>query len=222
MFQSTVNRNFTQGFAGEIANDGPIRSIAARITSVSLGADTITTNHISRAYTWSGEVSTGPSAGNTTQSFLEGTVQVGGTTAYAGILINPKHYALYGSATTGGQPLAPSYDLPQYSEGEFCNMGILFAEIFNDTASAKTVNYGDLVFFVNAAVPNTVTPIPVGALVTYPTVTAANASVIGTAGLLTQIANGFVKNPTSLAAGVVGAPGTGNAPMVVTKIELTQ
>src|ERR1700722_18552687 len=94
-FQSTVNIWSAGGVVGEIAFDGPMR--AAPYNLFSSG----TPNLVGNAYT----VTSGGSPEPSGNSALAGTATVGGTGVFAGILINPKDYASFG--TTGG-PLNPT------------------------------------------------------------------------------------------------------------------
>lgn len=207
MFQSTVNRNYTQGFAGQVIKDGPLRAKSARISSATVGTDpAASTNRISRAFGYSGEM---PVVG-TTQAALEARVAVGGP-VFFGILFHPKHYALLG--TVSGGPLAASYDLPQDSEGEFTDMVTgLVAELFNESTASKTMNFGDQVAFApnNITVGNNAQAVPYGGLISVPAGSAAPTGFI-------LIPNARVINTSTLGASAAGAPISGN-----TIIQLTQ
>lgn len=190
-FQSTVNRQFTAGFPGQIIRNGPTRAKVARIASATVGSDAgASTNRISRAFGWSADLAP--------VGAMEGSVVVGGA-AFFGILGNPNHNALQG--TTAGGSLAPSLDLPQYAEGEFFDMATgIVVELFNDTAGSKTVNFGDQVAFC----PNTISggnnplALPYGALIA---VAAGSAAPTG----FTLIPNARIQNPVTMAASGVGA-----------------
>lgn len=209
MFQSTVQRNYTIGFAGQVLKDGPLRAKAARITSATVGTDpAASTNRISRAFGYAGEM---PSVG-TTQAMLDAKVAVGGPTFF-GVLFHPKHYALLG--TVSGGPLAASYDLPQDSEGEFTDMVTgLVAELFNETTSSKTMNFGDQVAYCpnNIASPgtNNAQAVPYGGLISV----AAGASV----------PTGFILIPNAriINTSTIGASAAGAAVSGLSVIQLTQ
>lgn len=89
------------GVIGELAFDGPMRAQPGIINS-----DGVTNpNRIGRVFTLVAGV------GN------DGQMIIGGTGKFAGILANPKVYALRG--TTALSSVGPSLDLAQYSKGEF-------------------------------------------------------------------------------------------------------
>jgi hypothetical protein len=130
-FQQQVTYAYAAGLPGEIAADGPLRAQSFRLV-----ANTTTpTNPIgfgqAFVYAPGGDVSN-PNGIATTQTATPGTD--GTSVTFAGILINPKAHALYG--TVSGGPLAPSYQLPDGSWGELCTMGILFVSITAATAAA--------------------------------------------------------------------------------------
>jgi len=194
-FQTTVRRQFTTGFPGEIVRDGPHRAKPARITSLTVGADPgASTNRVSRAFGWSGDM---PALGST-YAVMEGTVAVGGPVFY-GILGHPKHYSL--SGTVSGGPLAASLDLPQYAEGEFFDMATgIVTELFNETTGAKTSAFGDQIAYVSNAITalqNTLA-LPYGALISVPAGSAAPAGFV-------LIPNARIMNPESLTASALGA-----------------
>lgn len=118
--QSSVNTFYTTGFVGEIIKDGPLRA-----TTWDLNGQTTNPNQIGYAFT---------------ATSTSGVAQVGGTGAFAGILVNPKDYALFG--TQAGGTLAPSIILPPYYTGaQLLTMGII---VCNFTTA---VSYGDPVYF---------------------------------------------------------------------------
>ncbi|ECB1778550.1 hypothetical protein EU837_02065 [Salmonella enterica subsp. enterica serovar Kibi] len=100
-FPSTVKKTLAFGIPGEFYADGPSRAVPAMIDSSNPGY-----NIVGRAFTYKGD----------------GTVSVGGTGVFAGILINPKSQPLYG---TSQNPLEASMTLPNGVNAEFCSMGIL-------------------------------------------------------------------------------------------------
>lgn len=194
-FQSTVNRNYTTGFPGEIIKDGPTRGKTARISSATLGTDPgASTNRMSRAFGYSSDQ---PAEG-TTYSAIEQIVAVGAP-VFFGLLGNPKRYALFG--TTSGGPLAASVDLPQGEVGEFYDMATGFvAELFNETTGAKNMTYGDGIAYVpnNISTGNNPLALPYGALVSFPAGGAAPTGFV-------TIPNARIINTGSLTASGVGA-----------------
>jgi hypothetical protein len=121
-FQSAVQILQGVGVPGELYDDSPV--IAA----------TYTLNSVLPAYNVIG------STAYTVQS--QGFVQAGsgGAFGYAGILVDPKVYALYG---VGGQPLAPSLVLPNNGIAELLTMGTIFVIL------PAAANIGDWVIFDN-------------------------------------------------------------------------
>jgi len=112
--QSTVLTTQGFGVVGEIYSDAPHKALPYILNS--------TTNTIGNAFTIS----------------AEGIAVMGGTGAFAGILANPKAYALQG--TTAGS-LTPTLNLPQYTQGECMTAG----EMIVTSATAAAV--GDLVVY---------------------------------------------------------------------------
>ena len=192
-FQQSVNRNFTAGFQGEFAFDGPTRCMAVRITTSSLPNNARNKgNVISRAFGFNGEV--GPTG--QTMAALVPTVEVGGP-SYAGVLVHPKHYALQG--TLSGGTLAPSMAVPDGTEAEVCSMGQPFVEIFNSTGAALAVKAGWPIAYVptTQTAGNDALGLPFGAIVAY------DPAGVMPAGLVAM--KGKVLNDVSMAASVAGA-----------------
>lgn len=193
MFQSSVNRNFTSGFPGEFAKDGPHRLKPARIASDTLGTDAgKSTNRIARAFGYAGE---GDLTGQTF-AMQNPEVVVGGPIFY-GLLAHPKHYALYGVV---GDTLGASYDLPKGVNAEFADMAVLFIELFNETTAAKPVSYGDGIAYVSNSTTSAQNPLglPLGALVSFPAGSSAPAG-------FTVIPNARVINQSTLVASAAGS-----------------
>lgn len=144
--QHTVNRNYATGLIGEILRDGPIRANPARITN-----PTQTPNRVGRAFTY---VTEGAQTG-TTFAMMDQRVTPGGTGQFFGILGIPKHYVLYGTDNpTAGEmagPLSPVHDLPNGSEGEFINMGIMYLKVRNGADAAGPIPYKAKVYYCIAA-----------------------------------------------------------------------
>lgn len=193
--QSTVQRAYTTGFPGQVVEDGPRRGRTARIASATLGTDPgASTNRMSRAFGYNADISV---PGGTTVAARENSVVVGGA-EFFGILAHPERYALYGQS---GNSLAPSMDLPQGMEAEFLDMCTgLIVELFNETTSAQTVNYGDQLCYVPAGIATANNPqaLPYGALFSI----AAGAAVPTG---MTLIPGARVVMPASLGASAVGA-----------------
>lgn len=204
-FQGTVKRQYTTGWAGEIVRDGPNRTKVARISSQTLDGSG-NTNRISRAFGYTADMA----ATGTTTSNLEITVGVGAL-PFAGVLVNPKHYALQGNAYGTNGTLAPSMDLQQYTEAEFMEMGIIVGELFNETTATKNTAYGDGICYVTTATTGAqnLQGLPLGALVSF---SGANPP----AGF-TAIPGARVINTLSLSASA-----SGNVVSGLTTIQLTQ
>lgn len=117
-FQASVDMNQGFGVVGEIFSNGPVRTKPYALVS------SPAVNTIGNAYTVTSE----------------GIAKVGGANGvFAGILVNPKHYASQG--TTAGGTLAPTLVLPDNTGGELLTMG----EIVVSLANASGI--GDLVVF---------------------------------------------------------------------------
>lgn len=129
-FQQNVYYGYAAGLPGEIADDGPLRSQSFRLV-----ANTDQTPNppiaFGVAYTYAsvGDYAN-PNGLAGTQTATPGANATAGN--FAGILINPKAHAAYGTAAGG--PLAPVYSLPDGSWGELCTMGILFALVTTTAA----------------------------------------------------------------------------------------
>jgi hypothetical protein len=120
-FQSQVNINMAAGVAGEFASDGAHRVQAYQLDSAIVGKP----NTFGFAYT----------------QLADGIATVGGAGAFAGILVNPKSKALYGTATGG--TLAPSLDAMNLSIGELCSKTLGSIWVMLPAAAA----IGDLVCY---------------------------------------------------------------------------
>lgn len=126
-FQSTVNFRFTGGVPGEKATDAPSRTTPWR-----LSAQTAQPNYFGYGYTYSADSAV------TNGSQGAHVAAIGGTGAFAGILVNPKAHVLYGA---NGDPLAPALFLPAGSEAELATKGDYFVNF------STAVTYGDAVYF---------------------------------------------------------------------------
>ena len=194
-FQQVVNRQYTLGFIGEIIRDGVLRAKPGRIKS-----DTAL-NGISRVFTYSGNTGTPADSVANAVGYAAQTYEVesGGTGAFFGILAHPKHYAL-----SGGQAgtLSPTMTLQKNSEGEFvdCTSGML-VEVFNETTTAKNVNYGDKLAFCNSATTPNAQGVPQGGIITYSGATPPTGFI--------AIPNAFVTLAVTIGASAAGAPVAG-------------
>lgn len=180
-FQKTVSRQYTQGWVGEILNDGPVRAKPGRINAV-VGA----VNRIGRVFGVAGDVVPGSPSGAGTQpsqtnSFIEQAVAVGGATFF-GILGIPKHYAL--SGTAAGGMLDPTTDLPDGTEGEFVDMGIMTVAVANWAADggSSAVDMSTKLYYVTAAAAaktgcRATTTADLGRIVVLPGVGSVDATV---------------------------------------------
>lgn len=219
--QTVVNRQYTEGFIGEIIEEGPTRGKPGRIASASTQSDG-STNRFGRVFGYLGEsgapddttaassITIGGSSYPVGRAALVNTVQVGGTVFY-GIMGNPKHNALQGTAAGGS--LAPSIDLPQGAEAEFFDMvTTMVVQIVNPGTAAQTVSYGDYLAYVPMGISSANNPLglPLGAIVSY----AKNGGTLPTGFL--QVPNAFVKTPLTIAASAAGALAGSNV-----KIQMT-
>lgn len=116
-FQSTVNKTLAFGIPGEFYADGPTRVTVGRLNS-----GDAKNNVFGRAFTWDGDDAAG----------------AGGTGSFAGIMVNPKAYPLFGNSTN---PLAPSLALPNGLDVEFCTMGILIVTFSASASIGQKVVY---------------------------------------------------------------------------------
>ena len=127
--QTAVNYQMAPGVPGEVAYDVPVNAQVRRLNSS--GQAQI----IGYAYTESGQVYDGE--GGSENNI---TAQVGGTGAFAGILIQPKAYSSNGGS---GGPATDTYQLPDNSIGELLRNGTVFVSLGN------AANIGDDVLFNN-------------------------------------------------------------------------
>lgn len=119
-FQSGVLKTQGFGVVGELFSNSPVRCKSWTLTSASV-VQTV---------------------GNAFTVTSEGIAACGGTGVFAGILVNPKHYA--SSGTTAGGTLAATLVLPNEAQGELLTMG----EIVVSLATAAAI--GDGIFYTNA------------------------------------------------------------------------
>lgn len=113
-FQSAVGFTYTQGFVGQIITEVP-----HVITSWRLDGQSALPNNFGYAYTYSSDtVNPAPAHGSANN---ENIAVVGGTAAFAGILVNPQEFAL--SGTAAGGTLAPTLALAPYERAQLLTKG---------------------------------------------------------------------------------------------------
>ena len=127
-FQSLVRLLQTTGIIGEIIFGGP-----HRVRPLNVNSNAGTPNTVGKAFTYD--------AANDDEC---GPGTVGGG-AFAGILINPKHYALNG--TVAGGSLAPTLDLPDNTNAELMSMGTIIVNL----SIVDTGKIGEPIFYVDAS-----------------------------------------------------------------------
>lgn len=142
-FQSVVNIFPALGVVGEMSFDGPTRAKEANIYSAGVA------NLIGNAYTWSNNMNPNPVGAAPNAP----TAQVGGTGAFAGILVNPKVYASYG--TSAGGPLGATLQIPDYTLGELADMGEFFVNLPGPANAGDLVTYDPLTGNLNSMVSTT-------------------------------------------------------------------
>lgn len=100
--QTTVNTKLAFGLPGEFYDNTPRRNHTYKLAANGTSAPTV-------AYIF-------------TETDNEGEAQVGGTGTFAGILVNPKEYALRGGLT-------PSMVMPEGSVGTLCSFGRVIVNV---------------------------------------------------------------------------------------------
>lgn len=166
-FQSTVSIQMGAGVVGELFNDGPHR--AQPFTVVSANA---ANNVIGRAFT------------KTSEGFAQ--AGNGGALGFAGILVNPKAQALYG--TQAGGTLAPSLTLANNQLGEILSMGSIWVNLPAPAAIGDKVVYDTTTGALSTIAPSANLPAGTAfanAVVDFFTVTAAGPAVITLSPVLT-------------------------------------
>jgi hypothetical protein len=143
-FQSTINIWSALGVVGDMAFDGPMRAEPYNLNSSG------TPNIVGNAFT----ISSGGNPDPSGNSALAGTAQVGGSGVFAGILINSKDYASYGTTGTNG-PLNPTMTLPDNSIGFLAGMGNFFANLPGPASVGDLVTYDPLTGNLNSITPTT-------------------------------------------------------------------
>jgi hypothetical protein len=130
-FQTTISSSQAFGVKGELILSSPIRATPYNLVS------TPNLNTVGNAFTVSSE----------------GVATVGGTGVFAGILVNPKHYAT--SGTVSGT-LEPTMVLPDNSIGELLTMGDIVAYINSAAAIGDNVVYDTTTGALSAVAPTAV------------------------------------------------------------------
>ncbi|MCD1124816.1 hypothetical protein LPW36_01995 [Jinshanibacter sp. LJY008] len=120
-FQKTINRELAIGIPGEVANNGPRRAVTATLNSTDAK-----NNVFGRVFTYTADHEVAAGKGN------------GG--AIAGILSNPKAYALYG---TDGNTVGPSMALPNGGDAEFTYMAEMYVVLPRAAAIGDKVIYDE-------------------------------------------------------------------------------
>lgn len=185
MFQSTVNITLALGVVGEVFDNGPIRALPWNLESDPQ------LNVVGRAFTVLDGGDPTPVNSGVTSSANAGVARAGGTGIFAGILINPKEYASFG---TVGNPLGATLTLPDFTVGTLLTMGEIVVTLPN------AVNVGDKVFYDNTT----------GVLGAQ----AASSSFTGVVATNTLTVTAFVAGGAPLAIGTV-IKGTGVTPGTV-------
>ncbi len=154
-FQSTVRLQQGFGVVGELMLDGPVR--AAPYTLVSADASY---NVVGRAFTVTSE----------------GVAAAGGSGVFAGILVNPKHYASYGTAAGG--TLAPTLTLANNALGECLNMGEIIVSLPGAAAIGDAIKYNTTTGILGTGAPGAGEAAVPNAVVSRFTVSGAGLAVI--------------------------------------------
>jgi len=151
-FQSTVAFLQGAGVPGEIYLDDPHRAQSYILQSASSALNII---------------------GATVFTVVsQGIARAGGTGAFAGFLVDPKEYALYGA---GGIPLNPSLTLPNNSQADILSMGTIFVTLPAAAAIGDVVIYDNTTGAISTITPGTA--VPVGS--SYANATVRVATVAG-------------------------------------------
>lgn len=197
-FQTTVNIWSAGGVVGEIAFDGPMRASPYNLFSSGVA------NLVGNAYT----VTSGGNPDPSGNSGVAGTATVGGTGAFAGILINPKDYASFG--TTGG-PLNPTMTLPDYSIGQLAIQGEFWVNLPGPANLGDIVTYDPLTGNLNSIAPITkfTASIAAGGSAGTPDVMTVSAVAVGTLAVGQLVSGSTVEGGTYILSLGTGTGNTG-------------
>lgn len=159
-FQSSVAINQGFGVPGELYTDAPYRAQSYIINSASAAYNII-----------------GATACTITS---QGVCQAGsgGSFGYAGILVDPKNVALFG---TGGIPLAPTLTVPNYTQIECLTMGTIVVTLPDAAAIGDWVVYDNTTGALSTVSAGSSLPSGkswANAIVDYYTVSGAGLAVI--------------------------------------------
>lgn len=161
-FQSTIQLVMPTGIPGEKVVDSPFRCQEYTLNSA-LAAYNIV----------------GATAYTKTAEFQVAAGNAGGVLPYAGILVDPKNHALYGTAANG--VLAPTLVLANGLQAALCTMGTIYVTLPAAAALGDHVIYDNTTGALSTITPGTA--IPTGksnafAVVDYFVATAAGLAAI--------------------------------------------
>jgi len=187
-FQTVTNFTTANGIPGELAYLGPEPRVQPRILYSAGQAQTF------------GFAFTESTAGD---MLLGNTAQVGGTGKFAGILVQPKAAASFG--TTAGGPLAATLNKADYTTGELCSFGDVFV------ALGAACNIGDLVaYHTTTGALSTVSFVVAGSTYNQSTTTATissfptGATPIGIGSVFISSTGAYLGTVQSLGTGTGG------------------
>lgn len=190
-FQTTSNFFPAIGTPGELATITPDPRVQSRICYSATVAQTF------------GFVFTESTAGDVQ---LDNTVVVGGTGVFAGILVQPKSAASFG--TTAGGPLAPTLNLPDYAAGSLLTFGSVFVALPNASSLGDLVTYNTSTGAIADTFAATAA-FTASQATTVLTVTAITAGNIGVGSVIRNEAGDILGTVLSLGTGT-GGTGTYN------------
>jgi hypothetical protein len=171
-FQSAVNIYNPAGYPGELAFTGPVRAAPYNLVS------TPNPNRVGRVFTITSPANPNPvygvPSGNTLGAPIAGTARAGGTGVFAGILVNPKEYALYGTSALA--PLAASLDLPDQTIGSLLTMGYIWADLPGPANIGDLVTYNTSTGELNSIAPTTLFTASIAATATNDVMTVSAVS----------------------------------------------
>lgn len=194
----TIGYFFTKDNATNVASVGGVIGQGTSSFTGSISTTVLTVTAISAGSIQIGQTLTGPTSCTVTaygtgsgglgtytvsvsQTFGSGAITGAGgpLTVMAGILVNPKAYALFGSA---GSPIDPSLVLPAYTQGEFCTMGTVVAALATAGKIGDVIVYDVVTGALSAVAPgaaygNRLTAVPNCVLYRYPTTAAGLVAV---------------------------------------------
>lgn len=157
-FQSTVNFFQGSGVPGQIYLDDPHRAESFILESALASYNIV---------------------GATVYTVVsEGIAQAGGTGAFAGFLVDPQQYALFG---VNNQPLQPTLVLPNEIQADLLSMGTIFVTLPAAAAIGDVVIYNNTTGAISTITPGTAVPVGssyANAFVSYKTVSGAGLGII--------------------------------------------